>query len=417
MVSLRLLPLQLKAYSRIARELEGSMGQLMLGPSANVLSIGAVRNKKTAAKNTSHNLPVTLQAPLTLTPQRLELIKALAKEMSRSPAERIGQPPPRQLTVAQKDQQQPSQVLLVLPRKLWALLTALILVALLPNLTLAPIFWLRFFDRPTSTPLPVPADESATADQSIPATPITLPASSSSIDNPSTVTTPVLSAPSIVEAIIGQDMRFPIAIDATDGIPASSKIVVKGLPPGSKLSNGRPVGDTEWSLKPDEIGDLHLMLRDNVIDESTLTIQLVTHDGHVLADTATIVKRAIEPEASAVLTRTGAQPMDIQASSEEARQPEAAEKPMMPEASTANAAPLSAGNTKAENDDVGAKWVRPSASVNLRKGPSSSASIISVVERGTKLRAIARKKGWVQVSNPVTLEKGWIYAGNVQDIR
>jgi hypothetical protein len=399
----------------IARELEGSMGQLMLGPSANVLSIGAARNKKTAAKNTSHNLPVTLQAPLTLTPQRLELIKALAKEMSRSPAERIGQPPPRQLTVAQKDQQQPSQVLLVLPRKFWALLTALILVALLPNLTLAPIFWLRFFDRPTSTPLPVPADESATADQSIPATPITLPANSSSIDNPSTVTTPVLSAPSIVEAIIGQDMRFPIAIDATDGIPASSKIVVKGLPPGSKLSNGRPVGDTEWSLEPDEIGDLHLMLRDNVIDESTLTIELVTHDGHVLADTATIIKRAIEPEASAVLTRTGAQPMDIQASSEEARQPEVAV--MMPEASTADAAPLSARNTKAENDDVGAKWVKPSASVNLRKGPSSSASIISVVERGTKLRAIARKKGWVQVSNPLTSEKGWIYAGNVQDIR
>jgi hypothetical protein len=401
----------------IARELEGSMGQLMLSPSANVLSIGAARNKKTAAENTSDNLPVTLQAPLTLTPQRLELIKALAKEMSRSPAERIRQPPPRQLTVARIDQQQPSQVLLVLPRKFCALLSALILVALLPNLTLAPIFWLRFFDKPTSTPLPVTEKESVTADQSIPAIPTTLSANSNSIDNPSTVATPVLSAPSIVEAIIGQDMRFPIAIDGTDEIPASSKIVVKGLPPGSKLSNGRPVGDTEWSLKPDEIGDLHLMLRDNVIDESTLTIQLVTHDGNVLADTATIIKRAIEPEASAVLTRTGAQPMDIQASSDEARQPEVAEKSMMPEASTADVAPLSARNTKAENDDVGAKWVKPSASVNLRKGPSSSASIISVVERGTKLRAIARKKGWVQVSNPVTSEKGWIYAGNVQDMR
>jgi len=393
------------------------MGQLMLSPSANVLSIGAARNKKTAAENTSDNLPVTLQAPLTLTPQRLELIKALAKEMSRSPAERIRQPPPRQLTVARIDQQQPSQVLLVLPRKFCALLSALILVALLPNLTLAPIFWLRFFDKPTSTPLPVTEKESVTADQSIPAIPTTLSANSNSIDNPSTVATPVLSAPSIVEAIIGQDMRFPIAIDGTDEIPASSKIVVKGLPPGSKLSNGRPVGDTEWSLKPDEIGDLHLMLRDNVIDESTLTIQLVTHDGNVLADTATIIKRAIEPEASAVLTRTGAQPMDIQASSDEARQPEVAEKSMMPEASTADVAPLSARNTKAENDDVGAKWVKPSASVNLRKGPSSSASIISVVERGTKLRAIARKKGWVQVSNPVTSEKGWIYAGNVQDMR
>ena len=91
------------------------------------------------------------------------------------------------------------------------------------------------------------------------------------------------------------------------------------------------------------------------------------------------------------------------------------EKPMMPEAATADAGPFSAQNPKAENEDRGAKWVKPSASVNLRKGPSSSASIISVVERGTKLRALARKKGWIQVSNPATLEKGWIYAGNIQN--
>jgi uncharacterized protein YgiM (DUF1202 family) len=78
-------------------------------------------------------------------------------------------------------------------------------------------------------------------------------------------------------------------------------------------------------------------------------------------------------------------------------------------------APFSAQNPEAENEDRGTKWVKPSASVNLRKGPSSSASIISVVERGTKLRALARKKGWIQVSNPATSEKGWIYAGNIQN--
>jgi hypothetical protein len=396
------------------------MGQLMLSPSANVLSIGAARVKRTEAKNTTAHLPVTLQPPLPLTPQRLELIKALAKEMSRSAAERIGPPAPRQLTVAQNAQEQPSQVLLVLPKKIWALLTVLILVALLPNLTLAPIFWLRFLDKPTSTPLPVPANESATADQSIPAIPTTLSANRRSIDSPSTITNPVLSAPSTAEATVGQDMKFLIAIDGTDGIPALSRIVVKGLPPGSKLSKGHPIGDTEWSLKPDEIEDLHLMLRDNVVDESTLTIQLVAPDGHVLADTATIIKRAIEPEANAQLSRTGAQAMDIQASSEEARPLDVVgvAEPITPEALTADAAPLSARNSrKAENDDVGAKWVKSSASVNLRKGPSSSASIISVVERGTKLRAMTRKKDWIQVTNPATSEEGWVYAGNVQGVR
>jgi hypothetical protein len=358
---------------------------------------------------------------LSLTPQRLELIKTLAKEMSRSPSKRIAHPPrPQDLG---RDNQggktpQPSQVLLVLPRKFWIFLAALIFIALLPNLTLAPIFWLRLFDKPIATPSPVPA-KGPTADHAA------MSANRSSIDNPSTVATPVLSAPSIVEVTVGKEINFPLAIDGTDGMPVSSKIVIKGLPPGSELSNGDPVGDTGWSLKPNEIGDLQLMLRDNVISESKVTIQLVTADGHVLADTATIIKGAIE---GGVLTGTGAQPIENQAPqlevmlAEKPMVPAAStagvgveEKPMMPEAATADAGPFSAQNSKPENDDGGAKWVKPSASVNLRKGPSSSALIISVVERGTKLRALARKKGWIQVSNPVTSEKGWIYAGNIQN--
>jgi len=396
------------------------MGQLMLSPSANVLSIGAARVKRTAAKNTTAHLPVTLQPPLPLTPQRLELIKTLAKEMSRSPS-RIAHPPPPQ-DLGRDNQQgktpQPSEVLLVLPRKFWVLLAALIFIALLPNLTLAPIFWLRFFDKPIASPSPVPVNQGPIADHAV------LSTNRSAIENPSTVATPVLSAPSTVEVTVGKEMNFPIAIDGTDGMPASSKIVVKGLPPGSVFSNGLPVGDTEWSLKPNEIGDLQLMSRD-VINESKVTIQLITPDGHVLADTATIIKGAIE---GGVLTGTGAQPMENQGRqlevmlAEKPTMPVAStaevgveEKPMMPEAATADAGPFSAQNPKAENEDRGAKWVKPSASVNLRKGPSSSASIISVVERGTKLRALARKKGWIQVSNPATSEKGWIYAGNVQD--
>jgi uncharacterized protein YgiM (DUF1202 family) len=176
------------------------------------------------------------------------------------------------------------------------------------------------------------------------------------------------------------------------------------------LSNGLPDNDTQWSLKPDEIGDLRLMLRDDVANESKLTIQLVTPEGQVLADTATIIKRAIAP--SAVFTATGAQPIEIQLSSEQ--KVGVAETPD-PQMSTADAAPVTAQKAKVEDNGTAAKWVRTFASMNLRKGPSASASIISVLDRGTKLREIARKKGWVQVSNPATSEKGWIYAGKVED--
>jgi hypothetical protein len=395
------------------------MAQLMLSPSTNVLSIGAARGKRTTDKNTRDNLPVTLRPPLPLTTRRLELIKALAIEMSRHPAQRTAQPPPRQLTLAQKDLQvgkkdQPSQILLVLPRKFWVLLSAVILVALLPNLTLAPILWLRFLDKPVPPSSPLTANQSPANHV---ANPTKLSANRTSIDDPLPVATPVLSAPSVVDAIVGEEISFPITIDGTDGMPASSKIVIRGLPPGSKLSNGRPDGDAEWSLNPDEIGDLHLIFPDNVTNDSPLTIQLVTPEGRVLTDTATIIKRAIEPDVGAVFSATGARPMALQLSGEQARQLEivGVEKPDQ-KMSTTDHASVEDRRAKAEND-AGAKWVKPSASVNLRKGPSASASIISVVDRGTKLREIARKKSWVEVSNPATSEKGWVYAGKLEDVR
>ena len=64
-------------------------------------------------------------------------------------------------------------------------------------------------------------------------------------------------------------------------------------------------------------------------------------------------------------------------------------------------------------DDVHANWIEPSAFVNLREGPSPSAPVVTVVAKGTKLRVIGRKRRWVQVTNPASSEKGWIYTGHV----
>jgi hypothetical protein len=40
-----------------------------------------------------------------------------------------------------------------------------------------------------------------------------------------------------------------------------------------------------------------------------------------------------------------------------------------------------------------------------------------VVAKGAKLRVMGRKKGWLQVSNPATSERGWIYAANIVAVR
>ena len=393
------------------------MSQLMLSL---VLSIGAARLLR-AANKPNDSLSVATQPPLPLTPQRLKLIKALTKEMSGSPDERIAQPAPQQSIIAQNaprpgGQAQPSQLLLVLPRKIWALLSVLIFVALLPNFTLVPLLWLRFLERPASTQATITAHQISTADQSIDATQATLRANRTSIVDPPTATTPVLSAPSIVESTIGEHVSFPIAIDGTDGMPASSRIVIRGLPSGSKLSNGHRGSDSEWNLNPDEIGDLHLVSGNNVINDTKLAIQLVAPDGRIVADTATILKRTMEPQASAMASGIEAQLTGSQVSSEQPVEIIGlAPKPMGPEADlpTADPAPSPARKPQPDNDDIATKWVKPSTSVNLRKGPSSSAAIISVIERATKLRVMGRKKGWVQVTNPATSETGWIYAGNI----
>jgi hypothetical protein len=111
---------------------------------------------------------------------------------------------------------------------------------LLPNLTLAA-FWLRLIEPPWSRPAMLPPSESH------------IKAAQPEL------ALPVLSAPAMLEATEGEDVLLPIALDGTDGVPAGSAIVIRGLPPGSQLSNGRPHGETDWTLRPDEIGDLHLV--------------------------------------------------------------------------------------------------------------------------------------------------------------
>jgi uncharacterized protein YgiM (DUF1202 family) len=65
---------------------------------------------------------------------------------------------------------------------------------------------------------------------------------------------------------------------------------------------------------------------------------------------------------------------------------------------------------EAEDDDK--NWYTAPQFVNLRKGPTSSSAVISIVAKGAKLEVLGRKRGWVQVANPESSEKGWIYAGS-----
>jgi hypothetical protein len=346
-----------------------------------------------------------------------------------------------------------------------ALIAGLILVALVPNLTLGAIFWLGVIDTPWSMPSAHPPNESSG------------PAGQSAVPSP------VLSSPAMLEAAAGGNITFPITLDGTDGVPARSIIAIRGLPQGSKLSSGRPYDETEWNLKPDEIGDLHLVLPSNASGEAKLIIQLVAPDGAILADAATLLKTPTNFAANIGASNIKSEPTQTQVS--EQRTPGLEErgdegtlanldaattppedpvplpsvlkmtansaanipasnsiKTELAEAQVSDERAQAVGETGAEgtlanldppttppedpvplpsrrpaqtsNDD--ANWITLT-SVNLRERPTRSARAIGVLAKDAKLRVIARKNRWVQVTNLTTSEKGWIYARHVATVR
>lgn len=287
------------------------------------------------------------------------------------------------------------------PQTSWLrpVLIGLILVALVPNITLAVVLWLGLIDPPWSKQEapPPPAAQAATP-------------------------TAVLTAPATLEGTAGETISFPIALDGTDGVPARSIIAIKGLPAGSTLSDGRPYGDNEWNLKSDQIGDLHLALPPTAGGEMQVAISLVTPDDKVVTDAETVLKVVPAPSEPVAQSPAAQSPVD---DGEKPQQATAAAEPNEDDGSAVAQAPQEASATAGSDDPTPAasgsaeadgqpkKWVTPSVYVNLRDGPSSSSRVIGVIAKGAKLPVLDRKRGWVQVSDAATSKKGWIYSGFV----
>jgi hypothetical protein len=385
-------------------------------PQTNVLALRVARawqgeaNGPGEAKINGYRLGAT-EAGLELTPQRLELVKAYAKNALRHAqapsASQIAQRfAPRAESVPPAGAPHPAPLaapaapIATLASGIRKLTAVLVVAALLPNLTLAA-FWLGLVEPPWSQPVVAPASQSH------------VPAAQPELG------LPVLSAPARIEAAAGEDVLLPIALDGTDGVPAGSVIVIKGLPPGSTLSSGRPHGETDWTLRPGEIGDLHLAAGAGS-GESELTIQLLAPNSAILADAATILK--VTAGATAAIDDAGIESEPAEAQIPQTP-PEGLEVASVAPSAVTTDYPSSMSElvplptrrpARSANDDGPANWVRPSAYVNLRDGPSSTARVVSVVAKGAKLRIVARKRGWVQVADPATSQSGWIYSSNVE---
>jgi hypothetical protein len=244
----------------------------------------------------------------------------------------------------------------------------------------------------------------------------------------------VLTTSTRIDAKAGDTIGFPIALDGTDGVPSRSIIAIEGLPQASNLSEGRPYGESDWMVKPDQIGDLQLVLPPSTtVGEFKLAIALVGPDENIIARAETFLTIAPAPtrpvlaadsdeaaappggEVAALYAGSGdeAGPDATTGTSEPATAPSAgvaAEGGEQRHAAAANGVqPNMLG--QAEPEASALATVQTSLAVNMREAPKSSSSVLAVIGQGTELQALERKRGWVRVTDPASGKEGWIYGG------
>src|SRR5262245_42173694 len=211
----------------------------LLAPKSGPLVKGVANsNIKTEANQplpARNERPDRIEPPLPLTPERLELIKAYARGRARIADEaatsRIAQrfaprtpdapPPPEPKPAALPQQTVPLTGINAGIRRLTA---ALIVAALLPNLTLA-LFWLGVIDPPWSESASSPPKETARV-AATPASPAPEQSALPATGRAAPTFSPVLTAPNVLDAQQGESVSFPLTLDGTDGVPEQSVIVV-----------------------------------------------------------------------------------------------------------------------------------------------------------------------------------------------
>jgi hypothetical protein len=315
----------------------------------------------------------------------------------------------------------------ILPAELKGLIAALMLIAVLPSLTIAAMFFL------SGARVPWLAGQ-ASAEGEAQRPPVTAASLADLPASPSTSrpagATASLAAPSALEAKAGQSVPFALALASVAPLPEPSVIAVSGLPRGATFSAGQPYGESEWSLRPDEIGGLRLLLPRAARGEAKLDIVLIAADGTELASAETAVKvsadagetasSAAAPVAAVVGPSVGTAPQEPSAQASPIRASSTQEPST--QGSSAQASSTQASSTQASSiqasaqvsaedaNAAGAKSsIKLSEFVNFREGPTSSSRVMGVIAKGATVTPLERRRGWLKVTDAGSGETGWIY--------
>ena len=174
------------------------------------------------------------------------------------------------------------------------LLAVLIVVSLVPTAIIGAMLWQGAIRTPWSTNVVGGNDASPRAVEKALTT--KLPAETVQPKQDVEDLSVTLTAPTTIEAEGDKEIPFRIALNSSNPLPFRSTVTIGGLPEGTTLSRGRPYGETEWTLRPDEIGDLRLLLPKAASGHPNLRIALVAADGTIIASATTQLNIAAEPQ-------------------------------------------------------------------------------------------------------------------------
>ena len=203
------------------------------------------------------------------------------------------------------------------------LLALLVFVALAPTVAVSVMLWRGVIVAPWSTPsanAPHAGQVAALASLAAPSALRTVPPKQEVIVPTIAVPAIAVTGPGTLAGEPGDEVPFAIALDSTEP-PPRSIIAIRGLPAGAVFSAGRPYGVTEWTLRPDEVGNLRLRIPRIASGRHPLSIALLAADGTTMArDTArldvtesraTLVTRPEEAERVADLMAHGQKMVDV----------------------------------------------------------------------------------------------------------
>lgn len=249
-----------------------------------------------------------------------------------------------------------------------------------------------------------------------------------------------LSSPDRLEADASTTIAFPIAIDKAEALPERSLIAVSALPQGASFSQGRPYGDTGWSLRPDEIAGLQMQLPAEG-GAANMRVELIAGDGTVLAQSTTelsvtppqvaiadpvvpappVESAQMEPaetaSASAALKGSVAEPEPApqqKTFSSAASEPDVKVNTVktVAVAPPREAKPYDGAMALGSPADVPPateEWMEIKTAVDMHAKAEQRSETVKVAEGGLKVRVTGRDKNWIQVNDPKSGTTGWIY--------